>query len=165
MAYINGRVEEIQDGYDISFSETDVLKKADENDYQGFLKTLSYVFDVDFKLIHNLANLDYLWRPPITNNVNYIQWLTCEPEHYREPITETLSYLFDKGDAVYNDPYNYSDKAKLLIQKHLVKIIDKYNSVDNYFEKVSERLWKDKNFLKTHHDYYYCISIKLCLTK
>ncbi len=156
--------KEREEGCKNPFTENDVLKMADEDDYIGFLKTVAYVFELDFNLVHELANRDYLWRPKICKNyVNYVQWLTIGIDCSRDPINETLSYLFTQKDPEYDEPYCHNDNEVKLIKTHYVDIFSDYASCDEYLEAVSKRLWKDKDYIKTSYEYLFkraCIRLK-----
>jgi hypothetical protein len=132
----------------------DLLQKADWEDHKMFCGALACVFDIDPLIIGRIGNLDYLWRPAINeNDVNYIQWLTLSPD-IRDPIQEILSYLFWKTDPVYYERYNKTDKEKDRIRLHMVKIIEKYGTIDKYFECVSTNLWKKSDYIRVNYGGY-----------
>jgi hypothetical protein len=140
----------------------DLLQKIDEDNFEGFLSALVYVFDIDPKIIAHLTNLDYLWRPDVGENINYLQWITAKDgKHNRDPIEEILSYLFNRSDPVYNEPYRHTVEELIILQNHYVHIKKKYENMENYFGEIQKKLWTCPLYLKCNYTYY----IKLAVEK
>jgi hypothetical protein len=134
----------------------DLLQKIDEDNFEGFLSALVYVFDIDPKIIAHLANLNYLWRPDVKEDINYLQWITIKDgKYHRDPIKEILSYLFKSSDSVYNEPYRHTAQESIILVKHYEYIRTNYKTIGNYFAEISTKLWKDPLYLG--RNYSWCI--------
>jgi hypothetical protein len=138
------RDERIKDGIENPFTEIDVLRRANIEDYTGFLKTIAYMFDVNYVLVEDLSNYDKLWRPFIEkyDAVNYIQWLTLECDR-QDPVYEMLNFLMK--------PRKDSNSFYELTKKHKEYVLTKYSTYDNYFEEISTRLWKSPDYIKENY--------------
>jgi hypothetical protein len=145
------KVRHAFDRNQVPFTYNDVVQRAtDEDDYVSFYRTLAYVFDCDYRIIYEIGNRDYLWKPAITQPVNYLQWIMLEPNR-RDPIYEVLSGLFYDKHWDDHDDYEWDDETSGLTAEHRSRV--KELTFKLYFEECSIRLWRDKNYLVEMYGY------------
>ncbi len=122
--------------------------------YDNFLLVMKLAFDIPEEcsiLLYQINNRDLLWLPrPMTNYScnNYFQLFSIETEE-REPLDAAFSYLFDKSDPLYGDPYDFSEEeleAKRIFYKHLKS---KYKTGEAYTQRVNKML-----FISEYDKYY-----------
>jgi hypothetical protein len=80
------------------------------------------------------------------NPCNYIQLIsdTC--------VDKILSYLFCDTSREFTDDEN------VLRILHIHKIMKNYENANAYFNKISERLWKETSWFCDNYDYYYTMA-------
>ncbi len=125
--------------------------------YHKFCGALAFVFDLDPLVVGHLANQDNIRIPTIGTDApipNYIQLLTMKNETVLDTIEELLSYITHYCEPLHDEPYEHSEAEKQLLRQAIGRIVDRWGTATNYFEWVSERLWRDKNYLATQYKFY-----------
>lgn len=136
-------------------AETDLLQKCDVNNYANFTGALMLIFDLDPELLYSICDRDYIWRPVMSFNGNYIQWITQTSDSLerRDAIEEIFSYLYRKSDPDWDESYEFDEKELELRKEHLDKIEKKYGGLNSYLEIVSKKLWKEPSYLEENYMY------------
>lgn len=127
------------------------LNKIDYENYELFTNTVMKVFDLNPLIMKDICNHDLLWRPDSMHNINYYQWITQETSE-RDPVLSVLSFLIDNRDPYWHEPYGERNNKE--IREHLVKIMEKYKTVSNYFKEISIKLWKDNDYMSKYYSNY-----------
>jgi hypothetical protein len=118
-----------------------------DNNFSLFKQTIKVAFDINFKnsdgLIYHLVDRDLVWRPEIKSSLNYYQWVSSMDTLEREPMLSTWSYLFDKSEPYYHEPYMRDDEEKELLKEFYVYIKKKYRNGKDYFRRVNMMLFNE----------------------
>lgn len=131
-----------------NFTYNDMLQKADPNNHQNFRSTLVLIFELDIKIMEYMSD---------NNIIEFIDTSNGNPCNYIQLISDTcvdkiLSYLFCDTSREFTDDENVS---RIL---HIRKIMRNYENANAYFDKISERLWKETPWFRDTYDYYYTMA-------
>lgn len=138
---------------ELLFTVLDYKENYKENDeendinFTNFKNTIKVAFDINSdQLIYYLADRDLIWRPNIDNKmINYYQWVSSMDTSEREPMLSTWSYLFDKSEPYYYEPYMRNDEEKKLLNEFYKYIKKKYKNAEDYFRRVNMILFNNDN--------------------
>ena len=122
----------------------------DDNDAQvaKFMHALQIGFDIPDHignahvspmtgLMHSIANRDLTWRPePTGRPINYYHWMSCETSQ-REPIWSMFSYLFEKRDPYYYEPYEHDEREMQELKEYYKYIKNKYHTAEAYVARIA----------------------------
>lgn len=116
--------------------------------FDNLMDALMLAFDVPKEATttrYEFGNRDLLWVPDVSVNFNcnYYQLASFESSE-RHPVKSILSYLFDKSEPYYNDPYDFSEKEKAdrkLFYNHLKS---KYKDAETYIQRVKIFLFQNE---------------------
>ena len=125
--------------------------------HNRFATALFLAFDVPktcSTLKYEICNRDLLWIPTNRSKKslkNYFQ-LASEDTDERDPIDETVSYLFSECEPHYREPYDFSDVEDAERKMFYTHILERYANPTVYLHRVSTMLWKNENALRGYHD-------------
>jgi hypothetical protein len=122
-----------------------------------FEAAITHVFDlptqdgVAKRLLFHVCNRDLLWKPcdyegdvgvvlDILAPLNYFQWLSAETD-YCPPMMTVFSYLFERSDPMYRDPYTLNEEEKKLRCTVHEYLRAKYALPKDYLKEVTRRAW------------------------
>jgi hypothetical protein len=164
--------EETKEAYErgcVTYDMThlDLLQRVVDDDHlnKNFCGALAWIFGIDPMIVGHLACLDLICVPDVEEDepMNWIQFILKEGEHGAYPIEVVLSYLFDKGEPIYHEPYDYTERQKARIEEAHKGILLDHGSADAYFECVSQFLWREKNYLASNYSGYLVKARKLLI--
>ena len=149
---LSNRTSKISKYVNINMSMNDTLMRCDPDNIKNFGGALMLIFDIDPEVIYQLANRDFYVIPYIDSDdgINYIQWITQKPNDL-DPIEAIISYLYRERDSFIYESYEF-DRHEIELRKiHMEKVENQYGGLENYLSTVSERLWKNPNYLKDNY--------------
>lgn len=128
------------------------LQALDEDDNGLFTGALACIFDVDPRVIGQVYNLDFLYRPDIWTKhgqaLNYIQWVSKVEGRY-DNIEEVLTYLFSLRNH-HREEYEHSKEGLERIHAYVRKVMSLFPGAQDdrsiaclYLEWLGRRFWRD----------------------
>jgi hypothetical protein len=132
------------------------VDRDSEHLYEKYLGALACTFDLNSKIVAQVANYDYVRLPHIPKDrpaPNYTQLLTLDQEA-ENAISELLSFLVDHAEADYREPYEHSIHDKERIRMAISGIAKTHGTALVYARWVSKRLWRAENYLEETYGHY-----------
>ncbi len=146
------RSEMQKEARDVWAANPDLLCAVDDDeDHDKFVRALGLAFDVSPELMERIANRDHLWFPTRWKDdgaasPNYFQ-VASRDTMEREPILSMHSYLFERSEPYYAEPYDFDRKEKRLLRAFHKRRNEKYPTKRDYLNRVAAVLFLDADGL------------------
>lgn len=121
-----------------------------------------YMTEKEAEICNQVANLDLLWRPSNADDYSAVDVIFGEGDKYgveAEFIRIVISYMFQKCDDDYAEPYDHPNEVLLLIDSYKKRMRSKYpTAIEWLMDVLSLKMCptnkKTSNLAREICDYY-----------